>query len=44
MYTASDRRRNKPARVLETKEMIGNLRAAHYHRYELPLLNNPVSF
>jgi len=24
--------------VLETKEMIGNLRAAHYHRYELPLL------
>jgi phosphate starvation-inducible PhoH-like protein len=44
VYTASDRRRNKPARVLETKEMIGNLRAAHAHRYELPLLSAPVTF
>jgi phosphate starvation-inducible protein PhoH and related proteins len=42
--TRDDRRRGKPARVLETKEMIGNLRAAHYHRYELPLLSAPVSF
>jgi len=24
--------------------MIGNLRAAHYHRYELPLLSEPVHF
>lgn len=44
VYTRSDRRRNKPARVLQTKEMIGNLRAAHYHRYELPLLSAPVDF
>ncbi|ORA39966.1 phosphate starvation-inducible protein PhoH [Mycobacterium aquaticum] len=44
VYTASDRRRNKPARVLETKEMIGNLRSAHAHRYELPLLSAPVTF
>lgn len=44
VYTRSDRRRGKPARVLQTKEMIGNLRAAHYHRYELPLLSAPVSF
>jgi phosphate starvation-inducible PhoH-like protein len=44
VYTRSDRRRGKPARVLETKEMIGNLRAAHYHRYELPLLSAPVRF
>ncbi len=44
VYTASDRRRNRPARVLETKEMIGNLRVAHQHRYELPLLGAPVSF
>ena len=44
VYTASDRRRNKPVRVLETKEMIGNLRAAHAHRYELPLLSSPVEF
>jgi phosphate starvation-inducible PhoH-like protein len=44
VYTRSDRRRGKPARVLQTKEMIGNLRAAHYHRYELPMLSAPVSF
>ena len=43
VYTRADRRRGKPARVLQTKEMIGNLRAAHYHRYELPLLSAPVS-
>ncbi len=42
--TASDRRRDKPWRVLETKEMIGNLRAAHARRYELPLLTAPVCF
>ncbi|MDQ2706505.1 MAG: PhoH family protein [Actinomycetota bacterium] len=40
--TASDRRRNKPWRVLETSEMIGRLRAAHARRYELPLLTAPV--
>jgi phosphate starvation-inducible protein PhoH and related proteins len=44
VYTRADRRRGKPARVLQTKEMIGNLRAAHYHRYELPLLSAPVNF
>lgn len=42
--TQDDRRRGKPWRVLQTKEMIGNLRAAHYHRYELPLLSAPVDF
>ena len=40
--TASDKRRGKPWRVLETKEMIGNLRAAQARRYELPLLSAPV--
>jgi phosphate starvation-inducible protein PhoH and related proteins len=44
VYTRKDRIAGKPPRVLETKEMIGNLRAAHYHRYELPLLSAPVSF
>ena len=44
VYTRADRHRGKPARVLATKEMIGNLRAAHYHRYELPLLSAPVNF
>ena len=40
--TASDKRRDKPWRVLETREMIGNLRAARARRYELPLLAAPV--
>jgi len=42
--TRDDRRRGKPLRVLTTREMIGNLRANHYHRYELPLLSAPVCF
>ena len=42
VHTREDRRRGKPHRVLTTSEMIGNLRAAHYHRYELPLLSQPV--
>jgi phosphate starvation-inducible PhoH-like protein len=42
--TRDDRRRGKPLRVLETREMIGNLRANHYHRYELPIHSAPVCF
>ncbi|WP_314172334.1 PhoH family protein [Streptomyces winkii] len=42
--TASDRRRDRPWRVLKTKEMIGKLRAAHARRYELPLLTAPAEF
>jgi phosphate starvation-inducible PhoH-like protein len=42
--TRDDRRRGKPLRVLTTNEMRGNLRAAHYHRYELPLLSGPAQF
>ena len=44
VHTRDDKRRGKPRRVVETKEMVGNLRAAHYHRYELPLLSAPVIF
>ncbi len=44
VYTPEDRRRGKPPHVLQTKEMIGNLRKTHNHRYELPLLRAPVSF
>ena len=44
VYTPDDRRRGKPPRVLQTKEMIGNLRVAQQHRYELPLLSAPASF
>ena len=29
---------------LQTQDMIGNLRAAHAHRYELPLLTAPVRY
>ena len=42
--TRDDRRRGKPLRVLTTREMIGSLRANHYHRYELPLHSAPVRF
>ncbi len=42
--TRADRRRGKPLRVLTTREMIGHLRANHYHRYELPLHSAPVHF
>jgi phosphate starvation-inducible PhoH-like protein len=44
VYTHADRRRGKPPHVLETKEMIGNLRVVHQHRYELPMLASPVNF
>ncbi len=44
VYTRDGRGARKSARVLQTKEMIGNLRAANYHRYELPLLSAPVNF
>jgi len=42
--TPADRRRGKPARVLETREMIGRLRRVHQHRFELPLISRPVEF
>ena len=44
LWSVYTRRRGTAPRVLQTKEMIGNLRAAHHHRYELPLLSNPVAF
>jgi phosphate starvation-inducible protein PhoH and related proteins len=40
--TAADRRHGRSHRVLETREMAGRLRAAHAHRYELPLVSQPV--
>ncbi|HSK25313.1 MAG TPA: PhoH family protein, partial [Jiangellales bacterium] len=42
--TRDDRRRGKPWRVLQTRDMVGLRRAAHYHRYELPLLSAPAEF
>ena len=42
--TASDKRRNRALRVLETQEMRDNLRSFHQYRYELPLLSAPVDW
>jgi len=42
--TPSDKRRDRPARVMETQEMMGKLRVANQHRYELPLITEPVEF
>jgi phosphate starvation-inducible protein PhoH and related proteins len=44
VFTPEDRARGKPGRVLETREMVGRLRRAHQHRYELPLLSAPAEF
>jgi phosphate starvation-inducible protein PhoH and related proteins len=40
--TAADRRRGRTHRVLETRDMVGRLWAAHAHRFELPLVSQPV--
>jgi phosphate starvation-inducible protein PhoH and related proteins len=42
VFTAGDRRRDESGRILETREMIGRLRAAHRHRFELPILTAPA--
>jgi phosphate starvation-inducible PhoH-like protein len=44
VFTPEDRRRGKPGRVLETRQMVDRLRRAHQRRYELPLLSAPVEF
>ena len=44
VLTPKDRYRGKRGRVLETREMIGKLRQAHQHRYELPVLSAPAEF
>jgi phosphate starvation-inducible PhoH-like protein len=40
--TPYDRRRGAPWRVVETKDMLGRLRIAHYRQFELPMLDAPV--
>ncbi len=42
--TASDKRRGKPHRILETQEMIDDLRVHHQRKYELPLISKPAEF
>jgi phosphate starvation-inducible PhoH-like protein len=41
--TASDKRRNRPPRILQTSEMAGRLRSFHQRRFELPVVA-PVEF
>src|SRR5207302_579047 len=41
--TPDDKRRGKPRRILETREMMGRLRQVHQRRFELPLVS-PVEF
>lgn len=42
--TPSDKRGSRQTRVLETREMMRELRTARRFRYELPLLTGPVEF
>jgi phosphate starvation-inducible protein PhoH and related proteins len=42
--TPEDRKRGRPHRVVETREMIGHLRMAHAHRFEVPLVSHAVEF
>ena len=44
VLTPEDRHRGKSGRVLETREMMGRLRRAHQHRFELPVLDAPAEF
>jgi phosphate starvation-inducible PhoH-like protein len=44
VFTPEDRNRRGKPRTLETREMLGQLRRAHQHRYELPVLCGPVRF
>ena len=42
--TMEDKRRHKAQRLLQTQEMMGNVRRHHQYRYELPLLSAPVNW
>jgi len=44
VFTPEDQARGTGGRVLETREMIGKLRRAHLHRFQLPLLSAPAMF
>ncbi|MBA3397415.1 MAG: PhoH family protein [Deltaproteobacteria bacterium] len=44
VYAPADKRRGNPGRVLETRELQTNLRSAHQHRYEIPMLRAPAMY
>ncbi len=43
VWTRGDRRYGKPPRTVQTTDMIGRLRTAHYRNFELPMVA-PVAF
>jgi phosphate starvation-inducible PhoH-like protein len=44
VFTPEDRRREKPGRILETRQMMRRVRRFHQRRFEMPLLSAPVEF
>jgi len=42
--TPDDRKRGNAGRVVQTRDMVGRLRRHHQHRFELPLVSQPVEF
>jgi phosphate starvation-inducible PhoH-like protein len=42
--TPDDRKHGKAGRVVSTSDMVGRLRRNHQHRFELPMVREPVSF
>jgi phosphate starvation-inducible PhoH-like protein len=44
VYTRDAKRRGQGPKVVQTSEMIGQVRCHHYHRFEAPLLSEPVEF
>ncbi len=42
VQTPADKRRGRGGHTLETRQMIGTLKAAHQYRYEVPMLSNPA--
>jgi len=44
VYTLDDKRHGTGPRVVRTSDMIGQLRRHHQHRFELPLVSEPVDF
>src|SRR6185295_2275162 len=42
--TIDDTKHGKPPRIVELREMVGQLRRAHQDRFELPVLSAPVLF
>jgi phosphate starvation-inducible protein PhoH and related proteins len=42
--TLDDKKHGKPGRVLQTSQMVGQLRRHHQRRFELPMMSAPAQF